>query len=176
MITTPEITISGKVLTVNTSVSDLPYFSNVLIGEVKIYTQDGFSKTPIKVIPVHAKTYDEVFTEASLGLSMKDNMFIFEFVEEGVLAPDTPCGMDVMTTYGAAFNPCEILNAIVSFSRELDSSCDIPKDLMDAMLQYEAIKYALKGGYIAQAVELYRKFFKSRKFNFVPKRCGCYGR
>lgn len=155
---------------------------------LKIYsdTQDNI---PIKFEDDYANAllsnYGKV-KNVRLVLSTKDfigniedlssNLFFVYINTKGEPAIDTPCGMDNILTMGIVYNKNMLYTTSMLYLRELESSCIVPKNLIDYILKMKALELSLKTGNYIQSIKYWNRFFKN-KLSINPVNCNCqYGR
>lgn len=106
--------------------------------------------------------------------SFNDNIFFVYIIATGVPSPKTPCGLDNKTTMGIAYNMRPIYNMAMGFVRELNDECNIPKGMLDLALRLKALEFAFKTGNIMEAINLWGRLFKKKRFYVSGKHgCGC---
>lgn len=113
--------------------------------------------------------------EKELGVSLNDNIFFVYIVSNGIPSSCTPCGMDKSYTMGIAVNMRPIYNMAMSYIKELDSNCTIPKGFIDMILRLKAFWLSLKTGNYITAFKYWDKLFKNKVNIPINKRCGCNG-
>ena len=91
----------------------------------------------------------------------------------GIPSPATPCGMDNMITLGTVVDLFPIYCKTISYLKELNSSCSIPKNLIDMILRLKALELSLKTGNYIQAIEYWNKYFINIGTNINSTSCGC---
>lgn len=106
-------------------------------------------------------------------ISMSGNLFFVYVVAKGTPDPSTPCTMDNMTTLGVACNLHDIFQSCMSYIRELESSCNIPKGFIDYILRFKALELSLATGNYITAIKYWNKFFKNKSFS-NPSTCNCH--
>lgn len=110
------------------------------------------------------------------GMSLNDHIFFIYIIATGIPSPTTPCGLDNKTTMGIAYNMRPIYNMAMSYVRELNNECEIPKSMLDLTLRLKALEFAFKTGNIVEAINLWEKLFKKKRFTPLSKPgCNCDG-
>jgi hypothetical protein len=103
----------------------------------------------------------------------------FVYIEcDGTPCPDTPCRLDEMTTLGVTFDYGIIFNQAMGFTRELGKDCDIPKNFIDFILNFDALKLAIETEHYVPAIGFWKWITQNRSFGrggYLPKPCGCHG-
>lgn len=191
---TLKITQDGKNLIINASVKNLKYYTNVLIGSIVIDNQDTYSASGPSSNPIYRQSFagkDLVTNENIEGLKniniivsakelldnngdLNDDILYVYLIAVGIPSADTPCGMDNINTLGVALNLRPIYNNGINYIKQVESTCEIPKDFIEFILRYKALDLALKTENYIQANKYWNKFFKNN--NVVPlntNSCGC---
>ena len=178
---TLKITQDGKNLIINASVKNLSYYTNVLIGSIVIDNQDTYSTSGPSSNPIYKHSFagkDLVTNEDIAGLKnisitvsakelldnngdLNDDILYVYLIAVGTPSADTPCGMDNVNTLGVALNLRPIYNNGINYIKQVESTCEIPKDFIDFILRYKALDLALKTENYIQANKYWNKFFKS---------------
>lgn len=191
---TLKITQDGKSLIINASVKDLDYYKDILIGSIIIDNQDTYSTNGPSSNPIYKRSFSSTdlvtgkeiggFKKINLTISAKelqdnngdlnDDILYIYLVAVGTPSTDTPCGMDNINTLGVALNLRPIYNSGMSYIKQVEKSCEIPKEFINFILEYKALDLALKTENYLQANKYWNKFFKNNKV--VPLNttsCGC---
>ena len=182
-----RITNDGKYLIIDVSVRSLSYYDNVYIDSISIDTQDTYKDGG----PSSSVVYNKNITEAlpdfnckkfrlELGIgdllpSLSNNLFFVYAKARGTPKSDTPCGMDNVYTLGVTFNACSLYNALMSYVKEVNNSCDIPKNFINLFLQFKALEISINTDHYMQAIEFYNSFIKDIKLTESIKSCNCHG-
>lgn len=191
---TLKITQDGKNLIISASVKNLSYYTNVLIGSIIIDNQDTYSVSGPSSNPIYKHSFagkDLVTNEDIAGLKninitvsakellnnngdLNDGILYVYLIAVGTPSADTPCGMDNVYTLGAALNLRPIYNNGINYIKQVESTCEIPKDFIDFILRYKALDLALKTENYIQANKYWNKFFKNNNVvSLNTNRCGC---
>lgn len=191
---TLKITPNGKDLIIDASVKNLSYYTNVLIGSIVIDNQDTYSANGPSSNPIYKRSFadKDLVTDKDIAGSknisiiisakelsdnngdLSDDILYVYLIAVGTPSADTPCGMDNVSTLGVALNLRPIYNNGINYIRQVESTCEIPKDFIDFILRYKALDLALKTENYIQANKYWNKFFKNN--NVVPLNtdsCGC---
>ena len=169
---TLKITQDGKNLIINASVKNLEYYTNVLIGSIVIDNQDTYSASGPSSNPIYRHSFagkDLVTNENIEGLK---NINIIVSAKE--LLDNNGDLNDDINTLGVALNLRPIYNNGINYIKQVESTCEIPKDFIEFILRYKALDLALKTENYIQANKYWNKFFKNN--NVVPlntNSCGC---
>lgn len=110
-----------------------------------------------------------------LGADLNNNIFFVYIVASGTPSPDTPCGMDNSYAMGIAVNLRPIYNMAMSYIKELNQDCTIPKGFIDMILRMKAFELSLKTGNYTMAFKYWDKFFKDKVNVPIKGGCGCNG-
>ncbi len=181
MVTINELYIpqNGNSIILKAEVKSDTYYQNVYIDKIYVDTQDTYSEGSFSgsvyshVCGTDTKDVNLKITVMDMKKKIRGNLFIVRIVTTGTPSSDTPCGMDNQITEAVVFDVCEIYNRLLDNIKELDSPCEISKNSIDTLLQYEMFKAASETGHIDTAVSLYKKFFKD--YAKTIKTCGCNG-
>ena len=191
---TLKITQDGKSLIINASVKNLSYYTNVLIGSIVIDNQDTYSANGPSNNPIYKHSFasKDLVTNKdiaghkniSITISAKelldnsgglnnDILYVY-LIAVGTPSADTPCGMDNAITLGVALNLKPIYNNGINYIKQVESTCEIPKDFIDFILRYKALDLALKTENYIQANKYWNKFFKNNNVvSLNTNSCGC---
>lgn len=191
---TLKITPDGKNLIINASVKNLSYYTNVLIGSIVIDNQDTYSTSGPSSNPIYKRSFADKdlvtnediagFKNISITVSAKelldnngdlnDDILYVYLIAVGTPSADTPCGMDNVNTLGVALNLRPIYNNGINYIKQVESTCEIPKDFIDFILRYKALDLALKTENYIQANKYWNKFFKNNNVvSLNTNSCGC---
>ena len=180
-----RVTKDNKYLIIDVSVRSQSYYNGVYIGSISIDTQDtykdgGPSSSIIYTKDVDKESPNSKHYRLELGVgdflpSLLNNMFFVYVKAIGTPNPDTPCGMDSEYTIGVTFNPCSLYNAMMSYVRQVNNSCNTPKNFIDLFLQFKALEISVNTEHYMQAIEYYNAFIKDIKVINTTKTCDCYG-
>lgn len=103
----------------------------------------------------------------------KELLFVY-IIAEGIPESDCPCGMDNGTIMGVAVNLKPIYNTMMSYIKETNNDCNIPKGFIDSILKYKAFTLCLKTGNYTEAIKKWDSIIKDREI-VTSKNCGCNG-
>ena len=191
---TLKITQDGKNLIINASVKNLSYYTNVLIGSIVIDNQDTYSASGPSSNPIYRHSFagkDLVTNEDIAGLKnisiivsakelldnngdLNDDILYVYLIAVGTPSADTPCGMDNVNTLGVALNLRPIYNNGINYIKQVESTCEIPKDFIEFILRYKALDLALKTENYIQANKYWNKIFKNNNVvSLNTNSCGC---
>ena len=69
-----------------------------------------------------------------------------------------------------------IYNDFMSYIKQMNNDCQIPKDLIDQILRFKAVTTAIDSGHYTEGINYYNKFFKENGVSNTPTtNCGCHG-
>lgn len=182
-----RITNDGKYLIIDASVRNTSYYDNVYIDSIYIDTQDTYKDGGPSSSVVYSNNitnaspdfnYKRYRWELSVGdllPSLSNNLFFIYVKAKGTPKSDTPCGMDNEYTLGVTFDTCSLYNALMSYVREVNNSCDIPKNFIDLFLQFKALEISINTDHYMQAIDFYNSFIKDIKLTKSIKSCNCHG-
>lgn len=194
-----EITQDGKNLIIDAQVQNISYYTNIYIDSIIVDNQNTFVSTGVSAHPIFSYTYDPVSAQ-SLGYSTilssngklkgirmtvpcaslgeiatldKDLLFVYVTIN-GTPSPDTPCDMDLSYELGAVFNTYPFYLRGMTFIKELDSSCKIPKQVIDYMLRQKVLQTSIQVGDYIRAIDYWKKFFMVDYQVINLKTCNCH--
>lgn len=184
-----RISPDSKHLIIDVSVLNDDYYDNVYIDSIIIDNQDTYVGSGPSSNPVYSYTVpDEIskLTKEHLGrkhvrldlgtyeLDDLDNLFFVYVKTKGTPAPDTPCGMDNITTLGTVSNMYPFYQQAMNYIGEIAADCSIPQNFIDYILKLKGLDIAVKTGNYTDAINYYNKFFKGKEESSTKKGgCGC---
>lgn len=183
MIKFTDLRVQKERLTIVAEVREIEnYYDNVYIDKIIVDTQDTFTTSGPSANPIYSVTVNGNLKEFSISLSSTElggidinhTMFFVYGVAKGTPAPETPCGHDDVNSVGVTFSMCPIYNKTMGYIKEVENSCEIPKDFINMIIQLKAIQYSVDSGHFTQAVKYYNKFYKNLSVN-TSHTCGCHG-
>lgn len=183
MIKFTDLRVQKERLTIVAEVREIEhYYDNVYIDKIIVDTQDTFTTSGPSANPIYSVTVNGNLKEFSISLSSTElggidinhTMFFVYGVAKGTPAPETPCGYDDVNSVGVTFSMCPIYNKTMGYIKEVENSCEIPKDFINMIIQLKAIQYSVDSGHFTQAVKYYNKFYKNLSVN-TSHTCGCHG-
>lgn len=181
-----RITPDGSKLIIDISIEDLLPYSNVYLESIMIDTQDTFTPNGPSSNPIYVHNTEETskLKNIRLTLSITDflqkivdlnsNLFFVYAIAKGTPSIDTPCGLDNKIALGVVFNTHLLYNNSMAYFRELESTCSIPRNMVDYILKMKGLEVSLVTNNYIQAIKYWNKFFKTNKYFNIPK-CNCYG-
>lgn len=173
-----KITPDNKYLLIDLSVTDNPYFENVLIKGITIDTQDTYVSTGPSESPVYTHTLDEPaktlkleLTSKDLGVTLCGHIFFIYVSISGEPLEETPCEMINKPLINTVINLYPIYQMTMNYLKELGCNCCIPKGFINMILRLKAIELCIKTGNYTQAIKYWNNFFL-KKVNQIPN-CNC---
>ena len=161
------------------------YYDGVWIKQIKIDTQDTFSSSgPSTHLVYESEVFDNHPRSVTLDLGptafnqeldMNNTMFFVYAVAGGYPSHDVPCGFDDEVSVGVTFSLCPIYNETMQYVKEVENSCEIPRNFVNFILQLKAIEYSINSGHFTQAIKYYNKFYNKKFSASVVNPCGCHG-
>ena len=106
--------------------------------------------------------------------NLQTDLYFVYVTVKGTPSSDTPCNMDNITTAGVIYYRERLYDRCMKYFQELDCRCDVPRTLIDFILQLKAIEYAVKTGNLSQAALWWKKFFSDIPVSPVSN-CSCHG-
>ena len=182
-----RITQDGKNLIIDAQVQDISYYTDVYIDSIIIDSQNTFVSSGASSSPLFKYTYDAT-TASTLGYVTsltipynslgetsnldKDLLFVYVTIN-GTPSSDTPCNMDLTYELGIVYNTYPFYLRGMNFIKELNSSCELPKQLIDYMLRQKVLETCIQVGDYTKAVEYWKKFFTGDYQVINLKTCSC---
>lgn len=172
-------------ISLDIQVKDMSYYTNVYLDKIILeqksdYIESGISNNPVFTYTLATQnskreqiTFDS--SDFNIPVDVADNLFIVYVKVKGTPSSDTPCGMDNITTTSVLYKREPFLQKGLSFIREIDYSCDIPKNFIDFILQEEAMKLATTTGNYTKVIELFNKFKSNTSSSTLTNKCSCNG-
>lgn len=184
-----QISDSGKLLYLNVHVNKASMFDNIYIDKVIIQTPDQVSEAdPLSPGDhyVYMKQTEEDTKELHLALNvntdfdgisgtLSDKLLFVYVICKGTPDPCTPCRLDEMTTLGVTFDETLMYQKVMQFTRQLNQSCEIPKNFIDLILLWNGFKAAIETEHYIVAIDFWKKLFSSSSTLITSKPCGCHG-
>ena len=183
------ITPDGKYLIIDVSVLSESYYENIYLDSIVIDNQDTYISTGPSSEPVYSYSVPEeisVLTNEPINLKhlhlvldkidLKDlsNMFFVYVRTKGTPAPETPCGLDHITTMGTVVNMYPFYQQAMNYIGEIAQRCSIPANFIDFILKQKGLEVAVKTGNYPDAIKYYNKFFLGKTGQIVVKGgCSC---
>ena len=169
-------------LIIEAAVDNFSYYDDITIAAVLMDTQETFVESgpsgkakPLASYSNKPKKIRLCLDEKELGVSLEDNILFIYVITEGLVAPDTPCGMDNIYTRAIAINLKPIYNTAMKYIRELNSECSIPRGFIDMILRMKAFELSLRTGNFQTAFKQWEKLLKDKTSVSYSKGCRCNG-
>ena len=205
-----RISDDGQRLYINAHVNGADYFENIYLQSITIMTQDKVTEATDageitkdyiykKVLGENVKSLDLVidkgvldaaYTHMSTDGSTADTAFtgdfsrglFFVFIKvQGEPDECTPCSLDKEVTVGVTFDTASMYQKVMGFTRELADGCEIPKNFIDFIMNFNALKAAIDTEHFVPAIGFYNQLMEGRSTGvsgttnsvFQSKPCGC---
>lgn len=162
------------------SLSDKVREINLVLGKPEL--NEAFNNTNLS----NGNALDASKPTAKVDFSYSDftKALFFVYIECSPMDEATaiqcciPCSERKETTLGVTFDYNMLYQAVMNFTRELADDCEIPKNFIDFILQWDAFKAAVDTEHYIPAINFYNNLFGGR--NSITgiggtKRCGCHG-
>lgn len=177
-----NISQDDRTLTIEASVLDESYYTDVYIDSIIIDDQTSYVENGPSTNPVYTYTFagdrKNIITAIDtleLIRGIKNNLLFVYIVTKGNPAPDTPCGKDNRTVRGAVFNPYPFYLQSVQYLKQLGNDCQIPQHFINSILRMEAIEFSLKTSHYVEAIKLWKQFISGLQSIRTNNTCGCNG-
>lgn len=174
-----KITPSGDCFKLNCYVEGLDYYEDIYLKSIIIDTQDTFLTSGPSENYIYKKDFkaEDKIKKAELSLTKEElctdldnNIFFVYITVQGTPAPDTPCGYDNKITLASVVNLYPIFHNTVCLLKQMNRDCEIPKDLIQLILQVKALELSIKSGQHSLAI----KHWNILKGNgSKTNNCGC---
>lgn len=167
---------------IDANVLDMPYFNDIYIDSIVIDTQDTFDINGPSKSPIYTYTIDgnnknikmTVNAEELMTNNFDSTMFFVYVITKGNFAANTPCGSDVRNTLAATVNIEPIYKRSIKLLQQAYNSCEVPRELIDFILRYNAFNMCLKTKDFSLAI-IYWKRFWNMMDQSKNNKCYCYG-
>lgn len=104
------------------------------------------------------------------------NNLYFVYVQTiGNPSADTPCGLDNQTTLGITTYYYPLYQKAISYVKQLNDTCNIPKDFINFILQYKAFQLSIKAGHYIESIKYWNKLYSSINNINITSKCNCHG-
>lgn len=177
-----DITSDGAKLIIDISVKDLEYYTDVYLDQILIDTQDTFIEFGPSSQTVYSKTIEGEVKSFRLEIdnkdllsTLKDNLFFVYVKTKGNPSADTPCGLDNQTTLGITTYYYPLYQKAMSYVKQLNDACNIPKDFINFILQYKAFQLSIKAGHYIESIKYWNRLKSSTNAINITSKCNCYG-
>lgn len=172
----------NKGIYLDASIMDLPYFENVYLDYITIVAHDQYIPNKISESPAfklkiegNHKNYKLTIKDCELLVPTIEGTMFFVYVSaKGLPTPDTPCGLDDITSLAVCVDSYGIYRRGLQYIHEVYNTCNIPRHFIDFILRYKAFELCLKTRDFPLAITYWKGFW--RTFNKPEKsNCSCYG-
>lgn len=169
----------GKKIIIDAQVIESDFYQDVYLDTINIDTYSNYTEAGVSTTPIYTHTVTGEQKKVHLVLdnldlnntSIQGNLFFVYVKVKGTPSPETPCGMDEVTTTGTIVDTHSIYNISMGYLRQVEDSCEIPKDFIDMMLKYKAFNLALETQNFPTAIKYWEKFFKGKKATRTVNKC-----
>lgn len=190
-------------LFIDAHINKASYFEDVMLGNISIDTQDtvlqtfdGPSDTPVFIYPntsnidslnstdnidieqagLNSKEVHLVIDKNAINADLSKDILYVYFSTIGIPSSNTPCRLDETHTLGVTFNESTIYNRMMSYTKEIINTCEVPKGFIDMILQLEAVKVSLETGNYASANKFYNRLINTKSYTGTSNiNCRCHG-
>ncbi len=105
----------------------------------------------------------------------KDMLFVY-VIASGTPAAGTPCGFDNGKIMGTVVNLKAMYDSMLCYIRQVENSCEVPKNFIDSILKYKAFELSIRTGNYPLAIKYWNKYLSNSKPNISTiKTCNCHG-
>lgn len=177
-----RITEDGRHFIIDVSVLNETYYNNVYLDSIVIDTQNTYIKNGPSSTPVYSYPEEDGLEEnlkhVRLVLDTTDipdlgDLFFVHVRVKGTPAPDTPCGMDNITTLGVVCNLYPFYLRAMNYIKELTRRCAIPQNFINYILKLKALEIAVRTGNYTDAIKYYNWFFIDDQGSLNIGGCSC---
>ena len=103
-----------------------------------------------------------------------DILFVYA-IASGTPTPDTPCGYDNNKIMGTVIDLQGVYNYMMSYIREIEKDCSVPRRFIDSILRFKAIEIGVKTGNYPLVIKYWNDLIKKQQDSPDIKDCMCYG-
>lgn len=171
MITFNELRYSedGKILIIDASVISSTYYEDVYIEKVSIDSHKNYVATgpSSKAQKLWEDSGDENRKNVRIEIPLTDILdrtpsdLFYVYVQcKGTPSPDTPCGLDNITTLGILVDWKHLYDQGLKFMKDvINGCCDIPREAINWFLRYKTLEMCLATGNYVKANETWDAWF-----------------
>lgn len=118
-----------------------------------------------------------ILQASDLNISkLNDTMFFVYIISTGTPSIDSPCGTTNPVLMGAVTNLYPLYQNTMKYVKQIENTCEIPKEFIDFSLKIKALELCIKTGNYPQAIKYWNKYFKGKIGNSNGiTNCSCYG-
>lgn len=184
-----RISADGNYLVIDFKVNDAEYYKDIYLSSIRVDTDETFNISGPSNKPIYQEEFEDIrlpgreeytsikakrliLTKQELGEALKNNILFIYITVKGTPAPDTPCGKDNVTSLFTIAYMYPIYNNSICILKSLNNICEIPKDLMQHILQIKSLELSIKAGNYPMAIQHWN-VLKSK--NKVINKCRCNG-
>lgn len=185
------VTPDGQRLIIDVSIVRDDTLPDLTISQIIVDTQDtyiegGPSNNPVySYTPVTTelnpltRTARLVLTTADIPLAFNKTIFFVYVLLDGY--PDDYndcCDVNNGVYMATTVNLYVFYRETVKYMKEIEKTCEMPKSLLDLLLQMKAFELSIKTGHYPQAITFWNKFLKRKNIPSVVTKhtCACnYG-
>lgn len=171
-----SISQDSSLLSIDASIIDESYYTNVYIDKViidsdKTYTPTGYSSSPVysSTLEGNSKNVKLSLTGLDILGGIENRLFFVYIVTKGSPSPDTPCDKDNISTLGVIANMYPFYKNSIQVMKQLNLECSIPKEFIDSILRQKAIELAIRTGHYQEAINYWNEF----PMNNILTKKGC---
>lgn len=166
-----RITEDSKHFIIDVSILNEAYYKNVYLDSIIIDTQDTYTKSGPSSTPVYSYPEEDGLEEnlkhIRLTLDTTDipnlgDLFFVYVRVKGTPAPETPCGMDNITTLGVVCNTYPFYLASINYLKEVTKNCAVPQNFINHILKLKALEVSVRTGNYTDAIQYYKEFFNTQ--------------
>lgn len=178
MVTFNELRITNGKLIIDVSVpSDESYYDNVYLDSIVIDNQDTYVSDGPSSEAIYTYNIPEEENRKHLKLELnflplRDMLFVYVRTK-GTYAPDTPCGLDNITTMGTVVDMYPFYQQAMNYVNQLAATCTSSQEFADYILKMKALELGVQTGNYPKAIEYFNKFFKGKTAPIPKGGCGC---
>jgi hypothetical protein len=182
-----ELRIANGVLIIDVSIPNESYFENVYLDSIIIDNQDSYLSSGPSSNPVYEYTVPDIVSEFtqeshsqksirlmldSHDVPIGDMLFVYVRTK-GTPAPDTPCGLDNITTMATVIDLLPFYQQAMQYIKELGATCNVPQGFADFILRFKSLELGIKTGNYPQAINYFNRFFNGKTTYVSKGGCGC---
>ena len=131
----------------------------------------AFNNTDSKGEPIS----DGATAKMPFNGSFGNNLYFVYIKYTGIPDECVPCYLKPDYTLGVTFDETLLYQKIMNQTRGLANECEIPQELLDMILLWNGFKAAIETEHYIQAIDFWKKLFKSSNSIGTYNRCGCHG-
>ena len=187
-----RISSNGQTMYIDAHVNQSPHFSETTIEKLCICLAKDVVETidPESIPNIYSKQYDSATTKEiheAIAIddenltynkpSFKDLFFVY--IKCANVPEDKDCYTAVGNyVVGVTFNTTVLYQAVMQYTKDLNRTCEIPKNFINLILLWNGFKAAVETGHYLVATDFYNKMFKGNALtaaSSINNICGCHG-